>query len=445
MRLVIQNGHVIDIESDLDQICNVVIEDGIITEITDEPRSGDQIIDATGNYVVPGFIDIHMHEQDLEEFYTGINIDELRQGVTSVVCGNCGTNHYDPLWYLDYIEKNGAPVNIGILAGHTYFRNQVGATDKYASVTPVQLKDLVERLQKAVDGGCLGVSYGIRYVPGINEQELIETARVCCKDDKLIAAHVRDDAAYIIKSMKEFIDAGKQLNLSVEVSHIGSMGGFGQMRECLELIRDYRNQGVDVHADCYPYYAFSTEIGETTYDEGFLERYQCDYSAIELSNGKYKGQRCTKEIFEKLRKNEPDTITVAYVMKEEDVDLAIKDEFIMLASDGLKDHGQGHPRASGSFVRLINQFVKKDKLTLKEALNKMTLMPAKKLKLKNKGRIQIGCDGDLVIFDFSKIADTATFENPSQEPKGIEYVVINGQIALVGKQLVNLHLGTIIK
>lgn len=213
------------------------------------------------------------------------------------------------------------------------------------------------------------------------------------------------------------------------------------MTQMLEIIDAYKASGYDVTADCYPYYAFSTRIGETTYDDGFLERYNTDYSVVEICEGKYKGQRCTEKIFRELRTEAPETITVCHVMKPEDVDLALIHPNVMLASDGLLNQGQGHPRAGGTFPRFIKNYVKTGKISLYDAINKMTTMQAKKLGLENKGRLSKGADADIVIFDLDKIADNATFDKPVEYPVGIEYVLIAGEVALKDNQVINGSLG----
>ena len=211
------------------------------------------------------------------------------------------------------------------------------------------------------------------------------------------------------------------------------------------MIDRYKVDGLDMSSDCYPYYAFSTKIGETTYDDGFLERYKIDYNYIEVCEGKYKGQRCNKDIFDDLRKNYPDTLTVCHVMKKDDVDFAICHPNVIIASDGLLSGGFGHPRAAGTFPKFINDFVKTGKLSLYEAIRKITAMPADKLKLNNKGRLSIGADADIVIFNLDQIDGKATFECPTQSPTGIDYVIINGKVAVKDGQIINNSFGKNLK
>lgn len=369
----------------------------------------------------------------------------LRMGVTTALGGNCGENHMDPIAYLDQLDREGGYINMGLMAGHIYYRCRAGHTDKYTPLTEPELSHLTALLQEALAGGCMGISFGIRYVPGIDERELLACAALCRPSGKLISAHVRDDAGHVFGAMQELIGVCEALQVPCQVSHIGSMGGFGQMKGVLALIDLCREKQLDVTADCYPYYAFSTGIGETTYDDGFLERYNTDYSAIEICEGTYRGQRCTQEIFQQLRRDAPQTLTVCSVMKPEDVDLAVLHPAVMIASDGLLDRGQGHPRASGTFPRFISRYVRTGRMTLYDAVNKMTALPAAKLGLGQKGRLNKGADADLVIFDPEKIEDRATFDQPMAAPDGIDAVLIGGQIAMDHGAVINGRLGRAVR
>ena len=450
MITVVKNGRVIDPYNNIDSKLNIVIKDGKILEITPYEISGEKNIDATGLIVCPGFIDIHMHEDMYhnEEDYLDewIAKSMLNMGVTTCIGGNCGINLTEPLTYLDAVDRLKLPVNIGLMAGHTNIREcVVENSNKYNPIQTDDIKKIMYTAREYLEGGCFGISYGIRYVPGITELELIEVSKACKPENKIINAHVRDDAKNIIWATKEFIKVGMKLDIPIQNSHIGSMGGYGQMKELLRLLDSVKSSGLDITSDCYPYYAFSTRIGETTYDDGFLERYNIDYDSIEISEGKYKGQRCTKNIFEELRKNSPDTITVGHVMNEKDIDMAILHPNVMIASDGFLHKEQGHPRAAGTFPRLIDKYVKTGKLSLYDAINKMTTMPAKKLGLSNKGNLSKGSDADITIFSYDEIKDNATFDNPIKKPDGIKYVLIKGSVALKDGEIVNGKLGTSVR
>jgi len=447
MSILIRNGLLVDPANRFCEKKNILVEKGKIAALTDEFPEADQVIDASGRVVCPGFIDIHMHEDPVEDGRIAhcIYHSMLRMGVTTAVGGNCGDNVYDPVEYLCLADRDGAPVNVALFAGHSYFRKRAGGLDKYAAITDAQKQKMLAGLQAAIDGGCVGISFGLRYVPGTDEAEFRAAAQLCASGRKLISAHVRDDAAYIFDAVQEVTRVGKACGVPVQISHIGSMGGFGQMEELLRQIDDERAHGLDVACDCYPYAAFSTGIGETTYDEGWLARYNCDYSACVPAEGKYKGVPCTKEIFEELRRDDPECITVCYVMQAEEVKLALRHPHVMLGSDGFIDKGQGHPRAAGCFPRFLREYVLDRGADLMDGIARMTSMPARRLGLTNKGRLNVGADADVVIFDPNRIRDNATFDEPALPPVGIDFVIIGGEIAAKDCEIVNDRLGRAIR
>ena len=432
MKTLIYGGHVIDPANRVDGKLNLLVENGKIIWVgTGKPEAG-QLIDATGKIVTPGFVDIHLHEDPVVDgkIQPCIFHMALKQGVTTVVGGNCGINVHDPVEYLNMVDRDGAAVNVALFAGHEYCRKAAGAEDIYAKATEEERVQMVKYIQAALEGGCVGVSFGLRYVPGADKDEFFRAAACCREDKKLIASHVRDDADAIFEAIDEFCAAGVEYGLPVQISHIGSMGGFGQMAGVLQQIDAYKLNGLDIMLDCYPYFAFSTRLGTPTYDPGWLDRYHCGYEVLEFCEGKYKGQRATAETFAEMRRDFPECITVCHVMKEADIRLAFRHPNVMLASDGLVNNGQGHPRAAGSFARFLKEFARGGTLSLYQAVEKMTAIPANRLRLENKGRLNVGADADITIFDYEKVTDNATFAQPALEPEGIETVLIGGEIAL---------------
>lgn len=443
--VLIKNGHIVDPKQGLDGKKNIYIEDGKVSCLTDGEPAADHVIDAEGLIVCPGFIDIHMHEDKIDgetgRIQDSMSRSALHMGVTLDIGGNCGDNVCDPVKFLDMIEEDGAPVNIGLLVGHTFLRNRKGVKDKYKPISEDDLNEMTKTCRRFLEQGCLGVSFGVKYVPGTTWNEIISLCRLCRKDDKLVASHVRADVDGVFDAADELARMGSEAGVKVQFSHIGSMGGYGQMAKLLENIQGYRRQGIDMLCDCYPYNAFSTGIGETTYDDGFLESYQADYDSILIVNGKYRGRRCTKEIFDELRKTAPDTATVGYFMRAEDVEMALMSPLVMLGSDGIREDGLGHPRASGSFARFISDYIRPGKISLSDGVKKMTTMAADRLNLPHKGNLLPGSDADIVIFDMEKVKDKATYEDGQIPPEGFEWVLIGGEVALHKDEIINDRLG----
>ena len=447
MKTLIFGGHVIDPANRVNGKLNLLIEDGKIAWAGKGLPEADLTIDATGKIVTPGFIDIHLHEDPLAEGRIAQCIFPmmLRQGVTTAVGGNCGINVADPSEYLDLVDRDGTAVNVALFAGHEYFRKAAGAEDIYAGSTAQQKAAMAKNIAAALEKGCVGVSFGLRYVPGADKEEFFRAAQCCADNKKIIASHVRDDADGIFDAIDEFCAAGVEYGVPVQISHIGSMGGFGQMEEVLQRIDAYRLYGLDIAMDCYPYFAFSTRLGTPTYDPGWLERYHCDYDVLEFCEGKYKGRRATKETFEEMRRDFPQCITVCHVMKEEDVRMAYRHPGVMVGSDGLMNKGQGHPRAAGSFPRFLAEFSRKGDLRLYDAVEKITAAPAKRLGLANKGRLNVGADADITIFDFETIQDGATFAQPNLPPQGIDYVLLGGEVVLEKGTILNENRGKAVR
>lgn len=443
MRTLIQNGLLIDPSNDVEARLNLLIENGKIVAVTEDAPSAERLIDATDRVVCPGFIDIHMHEDPVRQgrIQNSIFSLMLRMGVTTAVGGNCGENVYDPLEYLEIADRFGTPVNVALFAGHGYFRVRAGGTDKYASIDECCRSKMLSGLKAALAGGCAGVSFGLRYVPGTDETEFRAAAELCREMGKLFSIHLRDDAAGVFAALDEAARVGLACDVPVQISHIGSMAGFGQMSAFLEKIEAYRAAGLDVTCDCYPYEAFSTGIGETTYDAGWLERYGCDYDACVPATGRYRGVPCTRRRFEELRREEPECITVCYVMRAEDVHLALMHNGVMAASDGFMDRGQGHPRAAGCFPRFLRRYALDGEMKLSEGIRRITELPAKRLGIGNKGRLNVGADADVVIFDPIRLQDRASFDAPALAPEGIDYVLINGEVALQKGEICNAKLG----
>jgi N-acyl-D-amino-acid deacylase len=448
-RLLIKGGRVIDSRQGFDKITNLLIEDGKISALTDALPDADKIIDATGKIVSPGFVDLHMQEDPFDA-QTGRMVQDISEsmllmGVTTCMGGNCGDNFYPPDQYLDYMDEHGNCVNMGLFVGHTYIRETCGGKDKYAAVSPETIDKMEALGRELLDKGCMGVSFGVKYVPGTSWEEMGRLAKLCAIDDRLVASHVRNDVSRVFGAVEEMAKLAKEADVRVQISHVGSMGGYGQMEQLLGDLEQYRSQGVDMYCDCYPYDAFSTYIGATTYDEGFLDEYQADYDSVQLVEGKYAGRRCTKEIFDWARKHEPQTKTIGYFMKPDDIVMALKHPYVMLASDGLRSGKKGHPRAAGAFPRFICEYVKTGKIGLNEALKKMTDLPAARLRLPKKGNLCVGSDADITIFDYDKLQDKATYEEPALAPEGIEYVFIGGNVAVEHGVLVNRTLGRAVR
>ncbi len=434
---VINNGQIIDpLEGSLTG--NIGINGGKIEEISRGLLKGKKEIDAQRKVVCPGFIDIHMHEGNIK----GNKIDNeifnymALMGVTTVVGGNCGLGEANISNYLQILDKQGIPVNYVGLIGHAGVREKVGLTNKYKSSSGKELKKISEIIQNGLEKGAAGISFGLEYIPGTSIEEILELCNIVARyPGRIAAAHYRFDANRSLEAMGEMIIIARETGIRFQISHIGSCTAFGQMEAGLQMLSAAYDAGVDIMADVYPYDAFCTYVGSAIFDEGCFKNWGVSYEALQVAQGKYRGQRCTQEIFEYIRQKEPDDLVIAFVMDETEVIQALQHPLVMIASDGLMTAGQGHPRSAGTFPRVIGKYVREEKkLDLIEAIKKMTYMPAQRLNLKTKGRLKEGYDADITIFDYEYIIDRATFKEPALTPEGISNVIINGvEVVLAGK------------
>ena len=445
MKHLIRNGRVIDPSQRIDARLNVLLEDGKVLCLTAETPPADLTTDAGGLVVCPGFIDLHAHEDPLVNGKRYKDPDRanlaclLRMGVTTCLAGNCGDNFGDPTAFLDEIERDGCFVNVAMLAGYTWFRERFSKADRYGAASADEIEAISKALTAALDAGCAGVSFGLEYIPGMSREELSAAARCCSAGGKLIAAHIRACAEGAPAAAAEVLEAGKEAGVPVQLSHIGSMAAYGQMEALLSLVDRFRAEGVDACCDCYPYAAFSTRIGSAPYDD--LEAMHCSYADIELCEGSYRGQRCTREIFEAERKTHPDYLTVGHVMREDEIRLAYRHPNVTVGSDCFLFGGNGHPRAAGAFPRFLGRLAPESGLSLNEALFRITALPAMRLGLSQKGSLCPGADADLVLFDPEEILDCATFAEPTLPPKGIRAVFLAGEPAVLDGKIVNGRLG----
>lgn len=447
LHLLITNGVYPDFEKKEMVKANIGIENGKITYIGAETPEAETVIHAEGKVVSPGFIDIHMHEEDFvhegKQFIIANMM--LEMGVTTAVGGNCGVQK-QPLSVFKSVldELGGSPVNYMILAGYNHFRTEMGI-GRYEHPSQEQMDELREIMKRELAEGAYGISFGIEYDPGITYDEMLWAVRASDDPHLLVSAHYRDETKKDdLFPVEEMIRFSQDIPQKFQISHLSSCSATGSMKEALDCINAAMEKDPTLNYDTYPYNAFSTEIGSAVFEDGCLEGWGKDYKDILLTDDPYKNVYCDEEIFRKARAEYPNMLAVAFVMNEDEIRAAIVNPNGMVASDAILNNGSGHPRAAGTFPRVLGKYVREEKaLPLIDALRKMTLEPAKRLELDHKGRIQLGCDADITIFDPDTIIDKADFTQLCK-PEGINYVLIGGKIALKDGERVNARLGRFI-
>lgn len=446
--IVIKNGTIIDPKREKTTIANIGILNGKIVEITREEIEGIENINAKGKIVCPGFIDIHTHVDGNKDCAKGL----VAMGVTTVYSGNCGMGLDNlELFYKKY-EEEGFLINQIQQVGHTKLREQVGLTDRYKPANCTQIDNMKLILEDLFKIGASGLSFGLEYVPGTSKEEVLELSKLAAKYNKLISIHTRSDCYGGLASLREAINIAKETGASVQISHLVYQYGMGMAREAINMIEDARNEGYDISVDSGLYSGFATEIGSAVFDEGCTEKWGCDYSSIICGGGEHRGERLTKELYKELREKHPKYSAIGMVGNEYEVFEILERPYVMVATDAgtYYDNGlPGHPQDTGTFPKFFRTMVREQKrITLMDAIKRCTIIPAKRLNLENKGTIGIGKDADIVIFDKDIIEDKSDypcFGDTQTRPEGIEYVIVNGEIVVKGKEVLDKNPGKIIR
>lgn len=438
--IVILNGRVIDPESKTDAIRNLGISNGTIRAISSNKLQGRTVIDARGLVVAPGFIDLHQHGQD-EENYRFKAMD----GVTTALELEVGTSDID-VWYAQRDQKT--LINYGVSAGHLAARMAAmhepikflptGDAARRAA-TDAEIEEMKQRLEQGLKRGAVAVGFGIQYTPNASRWEILEMFRVASRYGASCHVHMRHagvkEPGSSIQALQEVISAAAITGAPLHVVHIQSTGGPATPK-LLQMIAEAKSRKLDVTTECYPYIAGMTDIKSAIFDEGWQEVFGIDYKDLQWAAT---GERLTKETFTEYRKT--GGMVAVFSMTEEIVSAAIKSPVTMIASDGILEKGKGHPRTAGTYSRVLGNYVREQgTLSLVDAITKMTLMPAQRLEkrvpsMQNKGRIRLGADADLIIFDPQSIVDKSTFREPAKYAEGIKFVLVNGVVIVRDGQL----------
>lgn len=427
--IVITNGRVINPETGLDRKgLNIGITGKTIGVITSHPLKGSQVIDAAGLVVAPGFIDNLSYDPNALGVWT-----KIADGVTTNIAMHGGTTN--PKVWLDHYEREHPPVHFGASFFVMQARNSLGI-GRYDAATPAQIEKLKEMAERALNDGALGISFSLEYAPGTDSNEVLALAKLAAEYNVPVYFHGRysdvEEPGTETDTMEEIIGYARETGAAVHIDHINSTGGTFDMKRALQMIEEARAEGLDVTACTYAYDFWGTYLNSARFDKGWQERFRIGYDDLQIAGT---SERLTAETFAKYRKE--GKLAVAYAIPPESVIEAFKSPYVMIGSDAILEPGNNnHPRASGNFARAIGMYVRElEVVPLIDMIDKLSTMPAKRLEkqvpaLRKKGRIAKGMDADIVIFDFATIADQATVERPDLPSKGIEYVLVEGQVVL---------------
>lgn len=434
--LVVRGGRVMDPETGLDAVRDVAIKDGRIAAIGDR-LSGARTIDANGFVVAPGFIDLHSHGQDPENYRL-----KALDGVTTALELEIGVLDV-PAFVKERAGR--ALIHFGTTVSHPAARVATrGAPMPAGAIVPAagpatnerlsddQFTRMAGMLERGLDAGALGIGMGLAYTPGATRLEVIRTFRIAAAHGVPIYVHVRSSGGIepgsSIESISEVIGAAAATGAALHIVHINS-SGLRDAVECFRLVEGARARGLDVTTEAYPYGAGMTAINSALFNPGWQERNSITYRDLQLVET---GERLTKERFDVLHASPEPRLVLLYLNPDDIVDAVIEHPLAIVASDGDVQNGKGHPRGAGTYARILARYVRERRtITLMDAIRKMSLMPAQRLEraapaARRKGRVQEGADADLVVFDPRTVQDNATYDKGPLPSTGFRHVLVGG-------------------
>ena len=502
---IIVGGTVYDGSGAAGEVRDVGVRGDRITAIGDLSAAPTrELIDATGLAVVPGFIDIHSHAVSAERETSGLfnhpqAENYLRQGVTTAIGGPDGRSWYPIDTLLDAVEETPIGINFGTFVGHNAVRAEVMGREQRAP-TDEELASMVSLVDTAMREGAYGLSSGLKYIPGNYAEtgELIALSRAAAAHDGIYITHLRDEATGLLDSIRETIAIGEGAGIPVQVTHHKAMGVsmWGKSVDALALIDDANARGIDTTSDQYPYTASSTGISvlfpawslegdraarlarfedpaqRPRIRAGIIEslrrdRAGDDLSRVALANCSWDTSLnglTLRDVLERF--GEPVTLEAAaervlwleanggcsavyHTMNEGDVERIMRHPRTMIASDGgIYQPGPDvpHPRNYGAFARVLGVYVReRGVLDFPTAIHKMSRMPADRMGMTDRGRLEPGAFADIAVLDPERVMDRATFQNPHQMSIGVVHVLVNGTVALRDGELTDARAGRVLR
>lgn len=474
----IRDGLIVDGDASAPFEGDIGIEGDRIAEIGQVGAAHQEII-ASGLVVTPGFIDSHTHD-DMQLYRDPSNPEKLAQGVTTVICGNCGFSAFphrrgrtspDLLgtngpWstyseYVDTLNSTGIGPNMATFVGHnTLASHTTPRTDKRLSKSGRTA--VVDAAKRAVEQGALGVSTGLIYEPGrySNLEDLVEIISAVADLGGLHSTHLRDEGSGLLTAIDEALEISRRSGAGVQISHLKAIGrkNWGLVEDALTRIDEARTSGIDVAFDVYPYMAGSGPI-EQYFDPDNIDRQRAELVQITRCKDfpSYEGRSLLDISSESGRPVDDitrsiitapcaaESLCIIFEIDESDMRTVLSHPLAMIGSDGIpQDGGVPHPRLLGTFPRVIGHYSRDEGLfDLTTAVTKMTGCPADRYGLLERGRIQLGTYADIVVFDHSTIADKGSYQQRRQ-PEGIKWVLVNGRPAVTPRGLTHSNSGTVL-
>lgn len=434
--IAINGGRLIDPASNTDAVRSIGITAGRIAAVSETPLHGRKEIDATGLVVSPGFIDLHSHGQTPENYAL-----KAQDGVTTALEMEVGVWPFNP-WYES--RQGKALINFGASSGYlpalmAVMHDSGTLLPRDAAVNKApsqeQWQETLEHVAEGIREGALGIGAGIAYTPLISREQIFQLFQLAAASHLAVHVHIRNGGPVepgVVDALQEVLSDAAATGASLHVVHITSMA-LRQTPLCIRMIEDARRHCLDVTTEAYPYTAGMTDISSAIFGPGWQE-HQGGITYHDLQWAAT-GERLTPETFAKYRKQ--GGMIAIHSIPEDAVRLAMQDPSVMVASDGILNHGKGHPRAAGTYSRVLAKYVREEHvLSLSQAIAKMSYEPSQRLGISSKGRIAVGADADVTVFDPERVRDRATFENPAVPSEGMRYVFVNGTLVVKDENVV---------
>ncbi|UCG86546.1 MAG: D-aminoacylase [Gemmatimonadota bacterium] len=494
--LIIRGARMLDGMGNPWRYADVAVSGGTIAAVGDLSTStADRAIDAVGLYLAPGFIDVHTHDGP------GLATPELSharpllaQGITTVFINPDGGGPTDLVVQQERLVEHGLGVNVAQLVSHGSVRRDViGMADR--APTADELREMRDIVRRGMEAGAFGLSSGLYYAPGsfAETEEVIELAKVVSEFGGVYQSHIRDEADYnigVVAAVDEVIDIAREARVKGIVTHIKALGPrvWGYSQALVQRIDRAREAGIEVYADQYPYAASGTSItgalvprwAQVGGGDGLIARLDsaetlARLKADVLENLDRRGGaarlqfqlhradssiegRTMQEVADERGLEPVDLVVellraggaslVSFNMLESDIATLMRQPWTMTSSDGSITHlGRGvpHPRWYGTFPRKIRKYVIEDGvIDLETAIRSMTSLSAGVMGLPDRGVIRAGAVADLVVFDFQRLRDVATFQDPHHYSEGVVYVVVNGELAIDGEKFTDVMSGRVL-
>jgi N-acyl-D-amino-acid deacylase len=466
--LIIRGGEILDGSRDERFTADVGIQGDRIAVVGDlSGHPAGQVIDASGLFVAPGFINTHSHIEEWIEEGRPLT-PSLLQGVTSEIAGMDGESPLNIAEHLDAFEAADLEVNYGTVIGHAAVRRAV-LGDGPVQPDQGQLEQMRELVERGMSDGAFGFSTGLEYVPGMyaSSEEIIALAGVAADHDAIYNTHIRDEGRDIVEAVQEAIDVGRQTGITLVITHLKVRRAPGWSEDpqmlldltdaVIELLHDSREDGIDVWADLYPYTTtwgsigrqLSEVIGQHPPDHMIVSEAEDPQLVDRRVAGLAEEWNLTiEDAVDRLLAEEPDVRVAVERTEPESIKRFLAQEFTMVAIDnpvgtGRWSHPAGdilHPRTFGTYPRLLGQYVRDEGvLEWEEAVHRSSGLPATLYDIEDRGFVREGYFADLVIIDPETIRDRTTHTHPERHPEGIEHVLVNGEIAVTGGKLVPVN------